>query len=51
MKKILPTILLAVAVVATAVYFLHREEQRLRALYRSLEERFRLNKNPMTVDF
>lgn len=51
MKKILPILLVAVAVVAAALVLLHREEKRLHAIYRLLEDRLSLKKNAMKVEF
>ncbi len=51
MKKILPILLVAVAVVAAALVLLYREEKRLHAIYRLLEDRLSLKKNAMKVEF
>lgn len=50
MKKAIPIIIVAVAVVATALVLLRREEKRLRAIYRLMEDRLSLKKNSMTVE-
>ncbi len=50
MKKALPIIIVALAVVAAALVLLHREEKRLHAIYRLVEDRLTLKKNPMKVE-
>ncbi len=50
MKKALPIIIVAVAVVAAAFVLIWREEKRLRAIYRLMEDRLSLKKNSMTVE-
>lgn len=51
MKKVLPIIIVAVAVIAAALVLLNREEKRLRAIYRLVEDRLSLKKNSMKVEF
>ena len=51
MKKVLPIIIVAVAVIVAALVLLHREEKRLRTIYRLVEDRLSLKKNPMKVEF
>ncbi len=51
MKKALPIIIVALAVVAAALVLLKREEKRLYAIYRLVEDRLSLKKNPMKVEF
>ena len=51
MKKVLPIIIVALAVVAAALVLLKREEKRLHAIYRLVEDRLSLKTNPMTVEF
>lgn len=51
MKKALPIIIATVAIIAAALVLLHREEKRLRAIYRLMEDRLSLKKNSMTVEF
>ena len=51
MKKALPIIIAAAAIIAAALLLLHREEKRLRAIYRLMEDRLSLKKNAMKVEF
>ncbi len=51
MKKIIPALLVAAAVIVAVLAFLQREEDRLRALYLQVEDRLNVKKNPMTVEF
>ena len=51
MKKILPTIIVAAAIIAAALVLIWREEKRLRAIYRLMEDRLSLKKNAMKVEF
>ncbi len=50
-KKLFSFLLITAAVVAAALVVIDREERRLIALYRQVEERLHLKKNTMTVDF
>ena len=51
MKKALPIIIVALAVIAAALLLFKREEKRLHTLYRSVEDCLSLKKNPMKVEF
>ncbi len=50
MKKALPIIVVALAIITAALVLLHREEKRLHAIYRMLENRLSLKKSPMKVE-
>jgi hypothetical protein len=51
MKKALPIILVGLVVVVAALFLFKRQEKRLRAIYRLVEDRLSLKKNPMKVEF
>lgn len=51
MKKALPVIIVAVAVLAAVFVLIRREEKRLHAIYRMMEDRLSLKKNSMKVEF
>ena len=51
MKKALTVMIVVAAAVAGALFLLYREEKRLRAVYRQLDERLNFKKSPMQVEF
>lgn len=51
MKKALPIIIVALAVIVAALFLLKREEKRLHAIYHLVEDRLSLKQNPMKVEF
>ena len=51
MKKALTVMIVVAAAVAGALFLLYREEKRLCAIYRCVDERLNLKKSPMKVEF